>query len=397
MYKYIIILLVLICLFVPNKVGAIYDPLAYPNNKYGIHIIDENDLYSAASLVNSSGGDWGYVTLVITQSDRDLNKWQSIFDKMRQLHLIPLIRLATKMEANFWLKPDLSDASNWSDFLNQLNWPVKNRYVILFNEPNHAKEWGGEVNPSEYADIVVSYSTSLKKRSDDFFVLPAGLDASAPNGYDTMDEVVFLQTILKVQPKYMDFIDGWVSHSYPNPGFKGNVKLDGRGTLATYKWEMDLLKKSDISKEFPIFITETGWPHQEGTYINYEYINSDKIADYIKEAAIDLWVDNRIVAITPFILSYLSFPFEHFSWQKRESNQFYQHYYAYKNISKVAGDPQHVVPAFDFEKSVLGLQSSLLDIVALKRYPSDNRAVFRLVDNAVNIFPFLSRFISDNI
>src|SRR4030042_1329311 len=92
-----IIIPALFCIFlifiIPlNPVWSIYDPLTVPNNKYGIHIIDENDLENAAALVNSSGGDWGYVTLVITEQDRSSDKWTGIFDTMKNYHLIPLIR-----------------------------------------------------------------------------------------------------------------------------------------------------------------------------------------------------------------------------------------------------------------------------------------------------------------
>ena len=90
----IILLLVLISAV---RAQAIYDPLSQPNNRFGIHIIDENDLQDAANLVNSSGGDWGYVKIVIREDDRNLEKWQAIFDRMRKMHLIPLVRLATKV------------------------------------------------------------------------------------------------------------------------------------------------------------------------------------------------------------------------------------------------------------------------------------------------------------
>jgi len=47
-------------LLLPLKVSAIENPIARPNNFFGIHILDENDLDDAAKLINSSGGDWGY-------------------------------------------------------------------------------------------------------------------------------------------------------------------------------------------------------------------------------------------------------------------------------------------------------------------------------------------------
>src|SRR3989338_6522114 len=129
---------------------ATSDPLSVSNNVFGIHVIDENDLIDAAKLVNGNGGEWGYVTLVIREEDRDTSKWQRIFDKMRELKLIPIVRLATYAEEQNWAKPKAEDVDSWVIFLSSLNWVVKNRYVILFNEPNHSNEWGGTVSPEEY-------------------------------------------------------------------------------------------------------------------------------------------------------------------------------------------------------------------------------------------------------
>src|SRR3990167_10707812 len=150
----IILLLVTLLLFFPSPVKSIYDPLSVPNNKFGIHIIDENDLVSAAHLVNSSGGDWGYVTMVITQEDRKLNKWTTNFELMTKLHLTPIIRIATALSGSMWKTPSISEIDIWADFLDELPWPVKNRYVIIYNEPNHAKEWGGKIDPEGYAEIL---------------------------------------------------------------------------------------------------------------------------------------------------------------------------------------------------------------------------------------------------
>src|SRR3990170_8810810 len=101
-----------------------------PNNKFGIHLTipSEEDLKDAAVLVNSSGGDWGYTTLVIEEKDRDRGKWQNVFDQMRRTHLVPIIRLATSMESSSWRRPSPDEAEKWSQFLDSLNWVVKNRY-----------------------------------------------------------------------------------------------------------------------------------------------------------------------------------------------------------------------------------------------------------------------------
>ncbi len=329
--RFCLLFVLLFSVLQPTSVSAIENPLAVPNNKYGIHIIDENDLENAAALVNSSGGDWGYVTMVITQNDRNTEKWQNIFNRMKRLHLIPIIRLATGLENDVWKKPQVEEAVPWADFLNSLNWVIKNRYVILFNEPNHSKEYGGTVDPIDYGEIVWRYSEELKKKSDQFFILPAGLDASAPNSRETMDETDFLKTLFSAKPEVFSNIDGWTSHSYPNPGFAGKVTKVGRGSLKTYLWERKILQELGFGRQLPVFITETGWLRRGN--------NADIVADYFSEAAGYVWNDTDIVALTPFILNYQSLPFVDFSWQKQDSFEFYPQFDSYRSIPKVAGDP----------------------------------------------------------
>src|SRR3989344_5906297 len=75
---------------------AIEDPRETPNNKFGIHILFISELDKAKELVNSAGGDWGYVTIPIQATDKDLEKWQKFMDSARENHIIPIIRIATE-------------------------------------------------------------------------------------------------------------------------------------------------------------------------------------------------------------------------------------------------------------------------------------------------------------
>lgn len=342
---------------------AIYNPLSVPNNRFGIHIIDENDLTDAVRLVNSSGGQWGYVKLVIREDDRDKDKWQAILDNMRRLHVIPLIRLATKVENGVWVKPRVADIGSWVDFLSSLNWVVENRYVIIFNEPNHAKEWGGETNPEEYAWYVKEFSRRLKDKSPDFFILPAGLDASAPNGTETMDEQVFIERMVRYEPDVFSFIDGWSSHSYPNPDFSGSPLSFGRGTVRTYQWEMELLANY-FNADLPVFITETGWKHREGINEDRSYITSDQAGTNLRTAYEGAWNDARMVTTVPFLLNYQGVPFDRFSWRAPNSETFYSIYNTVAGLPKVSGKPKqkHAVKLFldNFPKTlVVGSEYSL--------------------------------------
>ncbi len=317
---------------------AITNPLSVPNNKFGIHIIDENDLEDASKLVNSQGGDWGYVKMVIRENDRETTKWQQIFDRMRRLRVIPIVRIATSVENGGWIKPNKDNIPSWVEFLDSLNWVTENRYVILFNEPNHAKEWGGTLSPEEYAETAKAFSLALKARSPDFFVLPAGLDASAPNSQETMDEITFIRRMVATIPEFYTYFDGWSSHSYPNPHFSGSSYGVGRGTINTFLWELTQFSLYGLAR-LPVFITETGWRHNSGITPNGAILSPEIVAQRFQTAFNGSWQDRRIVAIIPFLLNYQERPFDEFSWRKLNSNEFYPVYSVVQAIEKTKGMP----------------------------------------------------------
>ena len=323
--------------FSPPPIYAISDPLSVPNNKYGIHVAELTDLKDAANLVNANGGDWGHVTLVIQDGDRNVGKWQEVFNSMRRLHLIPIIRLATHPEGDVWKIPQKEDAGRWADFLNTLLWPTANRYVVLFNEPNHSKEWGRSINPEEYADVALEYANKLKEKSPDFFLLPAGFDMSASSDGEALEASEFVRRMYQAKPEFFSVIDGWTSHSYPNPGFSSSPYATGKGTIASFQWELQFLQSIGITKNLPVFITETGWLTRA-------------MGNNLVLAASGIWTDPRIVAITPFLLNYQGYPFDTFSWKKLNSQEFYPHYELYQKLIKIKGEPnQH--ESFAFSKS----------------------------------------------
>lgn len=288
---------------------AITDPLAVPNNKFGIHIHDENDLENAKNLVNSSGGDWGYVTFVITEKDRDRDRWQKVFDEMRRKHLIPIVRIATAPLGNVWQKPQIAEINNWTSFLNSLNWVTQNRYIVILNEPNLDNEWGGTSSARDYGLYLKEFSKKLKEAHPDYFILPAGL---AP----TPDEFKYLNAVITNVPDAFDYIDGWTSHPYPTT------------SITLYDKELATIKKN-----LPIFITETGWSGKD--------YNEDEISAKYKNAFQNTWNDPRIVAVTPFILNYPASPFAQFSWQKSDGS-FYKFYDEVKSIQKIKGEPKQI-------------------------------------------------------
>ena len=301
MLKILICILTIIFCFTRN-VYAIEDPLLILNNKFGVHILFTSELEKARELVNSSGGDWGYITIPIQALDKDLEKWQKFMDDCRRLHLIPIIRIATEnhyFNTSVWRKPQGADILDFANFLNSLEWPVKNRYVIIFNEVNRGDEWERSPDPGEYAQILNYATETFKSVSADFFIISAGLDnASANNQYyymTAMDQEV---------PGIFGKIDGLGSHSYPNPAFSVAPWIITDKSISSFKFEKNLAYQLS-GRALPVFITETGW--------SQEKISESQIASYFIYAFENVWSDQSIVAVTPFLLQAGPGPFKQFT------------------------------------------------------------------------------------
>lgn len=332
LYNLIHVLFIMSVLFaVPRFIHA-----STPNNKFGIHLAVPSieDLKAAKELVNSNGGDWGYVTLVIQENDRDVRKWQDVFENLREMHLIPLIRLATKPEGAQWRRPQKEDIAEWVKFLDSLHWVVKDRYIVLFNEPNHGSEWGGTVDMNGYRETSLAFAKALKEKHNDFFVMLAGFDASAPSASPYLEnEEVFLQHIFTKETvdAWNKYLSGWSSHSYPNPGFSGSPYGVGKGSVRTYQWEREILNNLGV-KQLPVFITETGWDGYR--------VGRQSVAYNIQASFESVWLaDDMVQAVTPFILNYQAEPFANFSWTVLGGQAFYPQYYTIQGLVKQAGDP----------------------------------------------------------
>lgn len=332
MFKLKLFLIIFSYLFLlVRPARAIVDPLAVPNNRFGIHVLEPEDLLPAAQLVNTQGGDWGYVTVVVRLNDLNQEKWQTMFDEMRRRHLIPIVRLATIPENSHWVKPRSEDTNRTVEFLNSLNWVIQNRYVILFNEPNHAKEWGNEIKPHEYAVIVKEFHAKLKAASADFFLLPAGLDTAAPNSKDTIAATEYWRQMYLADPEVFHLFDGWNSHSYPNPAFSGPVTGTGLGSIRSYLAEINYLSRFGLPLNLPVFITETGWINTTGD-----------LTESFTRAFTQIWTQSNLIAVTPFILNYPNSPFSQFSWRIPNSQDFYPHYYQVASLAKISGRPVQI-------------------------------------------------------
>lgn len=316
------------------SVYAIVDPLSVQNNKFGVHILFPSELDAAARLVNSNGGDWGYATIPIQAADKNLVKWQKFMDAARTFHVIPIIRLATEnyyFNTATWRKPNDADVLDFANFLNSLDWPTKNRYVVIFNEVNRSDEWGEDPNPAKYAEILQYAVETFKSKNKDFFIISAGLDnASANMAKQSMDEYAFLQEMNNAVPGIFNQIDALASHSYPNPGFSQPPSIATTKSITSFKYEKSLAEQFS-NKNLRVFITETGWSQDK--------VKEANIASYYKEAFNSVWNEENIVAVTPFLLRAGMGPFAQFSLINNSGSSTLA-YMAIEKLQKVQGSPE---------------------------------------------------------
>jgi hypothetical protein len=332
---FLCLLLVLVLAAPVERADALFDPVARPNNFSGIHILFPSELSEAASLVNAKTGEWGYVTIPIQTGDKDLDKWQSFMDEAKKHKLIPIIRLATSADrenTSVWAKPTTLEILDFANFLNSLNWPVENRYIIAFNEMNRFDEWGGEApNPKEYADLL-SYTVEVfKERNPNFYVIMGGLDNASPNDrVKYMDNLVYMNEMVAYNPEIFNKIDAFSSHSYPNPGFSAPPLQNKVEGITTYQFEYNLINSHTVKKK-PVFITETGWDSAK--------LSETVIAKYYEIAYQNFWNKDKdkIVAITPFLLNSQGGPFDIFSFVK--SGKQTKYYEVSAKMEKTKGQP----------------------------------------------------------
>lgn len=291
LFSYIVMFAIWSLIFsTSSNVKAFYDPRNVAGNKAGVHILNPQEIEDAARLVNSNGGDWGYVTVPIQPTDRHKDTWQTFMHKAKQLHLIPIIRITTIPQGGTWERGNDLDLVDFANFLNELDWPIENRYIVLFNEVNRDTEWGGSVNPEKYALIVRNAYTIFKERSEDFFLLGPSLDSALPNSKTSMSASNYLGKMAAYDPLVWTYFDGWSSHSYPNPGFIASAKKTGLTSIVGYKNELSLIKVAPK----PVFITETGWDQTK--------IKDSVLAGYWSSAWQTWLADQNVVSITPFVL-----------------------------------------------------------------------------------------------
>jgi len=276
-------------------------PVSAADVPLGVHILDPGELEYVLPYRGESSKFFVTVPMVIT--DRRADVWQRFFENAFKAGITPLVRWVTVYKNGSWQVPTKQEIVEASKFMSSLNWPGE-RTIILFNEPNHALEWGGKVDPEGYADTAAFAASWLKTEKISYTVLPAGLDAAAPNNGTMIDSLRFMERMYHARPELFSLIDGWTSHSYPNPGFSASASRAGKNSLRGFENELHKLKLL-TGKDYPIYITETGWKQSKSI--------SRLLPSYYQYAVKNIWDDERIKAVTVFLLRGFKGPFEDFS------------------------------------------------------------------------------------
>ena len=102
-------------------------------------------------------------------------------------------------------------------------------------------------------------------------------------------------------------------------------------------------KEFGVTKELPVFITETGWAHREGVKEDLSFLPAVKVAENFKVAYEKVWLpDKRVRAVMPFTIKYNP-PFDHFSWIKEDYKTFYPQAETTKDLPKIKGEAPMLV------------------------------------------------------
>lgn len=311
----------------------VVSPLQAAVPSVGVHILRPDELTAAKQLVSADDSlddEWQYVTIPYSLADIErTNDWEHFFTEASKQNIIPVVRLVTRFQDGAWQVPSRYDLVRQLNALSTMPWPTEERFVIIGNEVNHAAEWGGRIDPAEYARALVFASSWARTQAQPFTVLPAAMDLAAPTGPKTMEAFQYLEQMRSSNPEVFAAVDVWNSHSYPNPGFSASPERTGKNSLRGFEHELAYLKKH-TGKDFQVLITETGWVENPST--------SRWLGQYYEYAFRHIWNNPQVIAVTPFVLQGAPGPFEGFSFLD-EQQQPTRHYLAFQQaVQRLAAE-----------------------------------------------------------
>jgi len=218
--------------------------------------------------------------------------------------LVPVIRLAGTYDgaAGHWVRP-VPPYDDMAQAFRRVVTGLPRRdghllYVEIWNEPNLDLEWGGQADPTEYAQFLVAASAAIRSLGDARIVvmnggLSPGVAYSAGGGYDWLG---FIDGMAAV-PGALEAFDVWSSHAYPGNRppeqnlHAGNITGYHELTVDAFRLELERLALHG-RPGVDVLITETGYALGACdfcTIYGLPQIGEANRADYMVRAYSDWW------------------------------------------------------------------------------------------------------------
>jgi hypothetical protein len=225
-----------------------------------------------------------------------------------------------------WMRPDWDEPAKWRAYFETGRWPSRHAWIIVGNEPNLGREWGGEVDATSYAKYLAHF-LDVFKGAPRFDVVSGALDASNTTALPVMqDALEFLDEMGAAVPGIFERLPAWAS----NPYRVLNRGPSARFTHRAYEVELDR-----IGREMPVLITEAG---------HLDTGDEDEIARFYEQAFRDWMADPKVVAATPLFWHPDRNDFWMFELDKKGA---FVHksptYELMRRLPRVAGSPQYAV------------------------------------------------------
>ncbi len=180
------------------------------------------------------------------------------------------------------------------------------------------------------------------------------MDNAAANTSTSMNEYAYFSQMNAAVPGIFNQIDGIASHSYPNPGFSSPPTATNSESISSFSLEKALID-SLSSKNLPVFITETGW--------DQNVVGTANAALFLTTAFQNVWNNENIVTVAPFLLQAGGGPFTQFSLFDPNGNP-NAVYNALYSLPKTKGSP--VV-----DQAVLAAHTNLLANLPVQSFQPD--------------------------
>jgi hypothetical protein len=157
------------------------------------------------------------------------------------------------------------------------------RGYIIWNEPNLAREWGGQPpDPAAYADLLRRAYEAIKAADPEATVVSAGLASTNHQDAEAMDDRAFLEAMYQAGAR--DYFDALGAHpygfAYPPDDSRGAHDRLNLARLLDLREIMEAHGDGDK----PIWVTELGWTTAgvgEGSWLT---VTPQQQADYLTGA-----------------------------------------------------------------------------------------------------------------